>query len=93
LEASSSQPAPEGGGMSNIENEFQWIGYRQSKNEFYVCVRLRDEHGGDPLMIERIPATSIRNAHKKLKDAIDKYGPTHKVVIEPAEFAIYEMKA
>ena len=70
-------------------SEIQWLGYRQSKIDFYVCVRLRDELGADTLMIERIPTSGIKDAHKELKSAIDKYGPTHKVVIEPAEFDIY----
>ena len=60
--------------------------YKQSKTGFYVCVRLSDGCGGDPWMVERITAVGIKDAYKALTDAIDKYGPTHKVVIEPAEF-------
>ena len=84
--------------MSNKEekhtlNNPLWNGpcnrYRQSKTGFYVCVRLRDGWGGDPFMVKRIAATGIKDAYKALTDAIDKYGPTHKVVIEPAEFGIY----
>ena len=59
---------------------------RQSKKAFCVCVRLRDGCGGAPWVIERIAAVGIKNTYKALTDAIDKYGPTHKVVIEPAEF-------
>ena len=62
---------------------------KQSKTQFYVCVRLRDDWGGDPFMVERINTGGIKDAHKKLKEAIDKYGPTHKVVIEPVQWEVY----
>jgi hypothetical protein len=58
----------------------------QSKTQFYVCVRLRDSFGGDPWLVERIVAGGGPSVViKALTDAIDKYGPTHKCVIEPVE--------
>lgn len=65
---------------------------RQSKTQFYVCVRLRDKHGGDPWLIERIAVSGgphrahAADAIGALAGAIEKYGPTHKCVLEPAEF-------
>ena len=64
--------------------------YTQDPESFYVCVRRRDNWGGAPHMVKRIPIRGgIDNAHRELKKAIKKYGSTHRVVIETAEWRIY----
>ena len=58
----------------------------QSKNDFYVCVRLRDEYGSGSYLVQRLGAFDINKAHSALKSAIEEYGTNHRVVIEPVEY-------
>ncbi len=65
----------------------------QSKNEFYVCIRPRNEIGHDSGtgLTARWPKSGfgafqgIEAAHAAYCEAIDEYGPEYRVVIEPVE--------
>tara|TARA_Y100000034_G_C6819851_1_gene369118 strand:- start:158 stop:421 length:264 start_codon:yes stop_codon:yes gene_type:complete len=63
--------------------------YKQYPDDLYVCVRLRDDWGGDPDMIERLGPFTWKEARVALKKAVEKYGPRHKCVLEPVERAVF----
>lgn len=62
---------------------------KQDSENFYVCVRLRDENDIEETLIERRGAFRGMEALLDLKQAIREYGNTHKVVIEPVEYATH----
>ena len=64
---------------------------QQSKTDFYVCIRSRDARGA---LVARWPQGGlgayggIKAAHKGLTEAIERYGPEYRCVIEPVEVRV-----
>ena len=56
----------------------------QSQDTFFVCIRIRNDWGVPYSLVERIGPLEIKEAHQKLSNSIDTYGPNYEVVIEPA---------
>ena len=57
--------------------------YLQDPKKVYVCVRKRQPFTS---LVERIGPFSSKKGIEEMVKAIEKYGPSHKVVIEPIEY-------
>tara|TARA_Y100000296_G_C5030742_1_gene184697 strand:- start:217 stop:492 length:276 start_codon:yes stop_codon:yes gene_type:complete len=58
----------------------------QDPKNVYVCIRKRGPYGSDPNLTDRLGPFSTREGMKEMAKAVEKYGSTYKVVIEPVDY-------
>jgi len=62
---------------------------RQSRTEFYICVRLRETDTLEVRLPKGTGAYKWAKAINALREAIAEYGPAYKCVMEPVEYEVH----